>query len=177
MRWSYDLKLQVAQQFFQVLRKYTQFKLKKKHKVTPPPAVRANRSDAHTFPMFHIFLEENKSDTGHNKCFFLGMKAHLFPSQEELSRHFLETSNSSGRLVLARRRRTINCTRGIYTTCQTAGPPNAIFFLSVQRIIPNLKFWRFFCEVKWKHQLDATLCRFYFCRVTLHVSGASARNM
>jgi len=21
-----------------------------------------------------------------------------------------------------------------------------------------------------KHQLDATLCRFYFCRVTLHVS-------
>ena len=28
-----------------------------------------------------------------------------------------------------------------------------------------------------KHQLDATLCRFYFCRVTLHVSGASARNI
>ena len=28
-----------------------------------------------------------------------------------------------------------------------------------------------------KHQLDATLCRFYFCRVTLHVSGACARNM
>ena len=25
-----------------------------------------------------------------------------------------------------------------------------------------------------KHQLDATLSRFYFCRVTLHVSGASA---
>ena len=22
-----------------------------------------------------------------------------------------------------------------------------------------------------KHQLDATLCKFYFCRVTLHVSG------
>jgi len=22
-----------------------------------------------------------------------------------------------------------------------------------------------------KYQLDATLCRFYFCRVTLHVSG------
>ena len=22
-----------------------------------------------------------------------------------------------------------------------------------------------------KHQLDATLCGFYFCRVTLHVSG------
>ena len=22
-----------------------------------------------------------------------------------------------------------------------------------------------------KHQLDATLCRFYFCRVTLHISG------
>ena len=27
-----------------------------------------------------------------------------------------------------------------------------------------------------KHQLDATLCRFYFCRVTLHVSGASAHH-
>ena len=25
-----------------------------------------------------------------------------------------------------------------------------------------------------KHQLYATLCRFYFCRITLHVSGASA---
>ena len=28
-----------------------------------------------------------------------------------------------------------------------------------------------------KHQLDATLCRFYFCRVTLHVSGASAHHL
>ena len=27
-----------------------------------------------------------------------------------------------------------------------------------------------------KHQLDATLCRFYFCRVTLHVSGTSAHH-
>ena len=27
-----------------------------------------------------------------------------------------------------------------------------------------------------KHQLDATMCRFYFCRVTLHVSGASAHH-
>ena len=27
-----------------------------------------------------------------------------------------------------------------------------------------------------KHQLDATLCRIYFCRVTLHVSGASAHH-
>ena len=27
-----------------------------------------------------------------------------------------------------------------------------------------------------KHQLDATLSRFYFCRVTLHVSGASAHH-
>ena len=27
-----------------------------------------------------------------------------------------------------------------------------------------------------KHQLDATLCRFYFCRVPLHVSGASAHH-
>ena len=27
-----------------------------------------------------------------------------------------------------------------------------------------------------KHQLDATLCRLYFCRVTLHVSVASAHH-
>ena len=27
-----------------------------------------------------------------------------------------------------------------------------------------------------KYQLDATLCRFYFCRVTLHVSGASTHH-
>ena len=27
-----------------------------------------------------------------------------------------------------------------------------------------------------KPQLDATLCRFYFCLVTLHVSGASAHH-
>jgi len=27
-----------------------------------------------------------------------------------------------------------------------------------------------------KHQLDATQCRFYFCSVTLHVSGASAHH-
>ena len=30
--------------------------------------------------------------------------------------------------------------------------------------------------VQMKYQLDATLCRFYFCRVTLHVSGASAHH-
>ena len=33
---------------------------------------------------------------------------------------------------------------------------------------------RSICQMK--HQLDATLCRFYFCRVTLHVSGASAHH-
>ena len=27
-----------------------------------------------------------------------------------------------------------------------------------------------------KNQLDATLCRFYFCRVTLHVSGVNAHH-
>ena len=27
-----------------------------------------------------------------------------------------------------------------------------------------------------KHQHHATLCRFYFCRVTLHVSGASGHH-
>jgi len=34
------------------------------------------------------------------------------------------------------------------------------FCVSVHRSISQIK-----------HQLDATLCRFYFCRVTLHVSG------
>jgi len=29
---------------------------------------------------------------------------------------------------------------------------------------------------RMKHQLDATLCRFYFCRFTLHVSGASVHH-
>ena len=28
-----------------------------------------------------------------------------------------------------------------------------------------------------KHQLDATLCRFYFCRVTLHVSGLRPKHV
>jgi hypothetical protein len=31
-------------------------------------------------------------------------------------------------------------------------------------------------ERQIKHQLDATLCRIYFCRVTLHVLGASAHH-
>ena len=30
--------------------------------------------------------------------------------------------------------------------------------------------------IQMKHQLDATVCRFYFCRVTIHVSGASAHH-
>jgi len=33
-----------------------------------------------------------------------------------------------------------------------------------------------FLVSQMKHQLDATMCRFYFCRVTLHVSGASAHH-
>ena len=32
------------------------------------------------------------------------------------------------------------------------------------------------CASQMKHQVDATLCRFYFCRVTLHVSCASAHH-
>ena len=36
----------------------------------------------------------------------------------------------------------------------------------------NIGDWK----IQMKHQLDATLCRFYFCRVTLHVSGASAHH-
>ena len=41
------------------------------------------------------------------------------------------------------------------------------------------KFWiwkRNVSQSQMKHQLDATLCRFYFCRVTLLVSGASAHH-
>jgi hypothetical protein len=66
--------------------------------------------------MLHAFLEENKSDKGQNKLFFLEMKAHLFSSQEQLSRHFLEKSNFSGQLTLGCHRHTRNCTKGIYTT-------------------------------------------------------------
>ena len=32
------------------------------------------------------------------------------------------------------------------------------------------------CNSQTKHQLDATLCRFYFCKFTLHVLGASAHH-
>ena len=32
------------------------------------------------------------------------------------------------------------------------------------------------CVSQMKHQLDATLCSFYFRRVTLHISGASAHH-
>ena len=43
------------------------------------------------------------------------------------------------------------------------------------------RIWNLKCTIipvisQMKHQLDATLCRFYFCRVTLHVSGASAHH-
>ena len=38
------------------------------------------------------------------------------------------------------------------------------------------RLWRIIIIRQMKHQLDATLCRFYFCRVTLHVSGASAHH-
>ena len=34
----------------------------------------------------------------------------------------------------------------------------------------------FLSSSQMKHQLNATLCRFYFCRVTLQVSGASAHH-
>ena len=39
-----------------------------------------------------------------------------------------------------------------------------------------LHFWTYLLISQMKHQLDATLCRFYFCRLTLHVSGASAHH-
>jgi hypothetical protein len=81
----------------------------------PISAVSANGSAAHTFPMLHAILEENESDTGQNKCFFLEMKAHLLSSQEELSRYFLETSHSSGQFTPLHHRHTTDCAKGIYT--------------------------------------------------------------
>ena len=41
---------------------------------------------------------------------------------------------------------------------------------------PRQIFEKYSNITQMKHQLDATLCRFYFCRVTLHVSGASAHH-
>ena len=50
----------------------------------------------------------------------------------------------------------------------------------IQRISPNVITFLHSginCDAnQMKHQLDATLCRFYFCRITLHVSGASAHH-
>ena len=43
-----------------------------------------------------------------------------------------------------------------------------------QAHIPYVKFVNVISQMN--HQLDATLCRFYFCRVTLNVSGASAHH-
>jgi len=43
-------------------------------------------------------------------------------------------------------------------------------------LLKHLDDIMFNCLSQMKHQLDATLCRFYFCRVTLHVSGASAHH-
>ena len=41
----------------------------------------------------------------------------------------------------------------------------------------NTTFHVMLCTIsQMNHQLDATLCRFYFCRVTLNVSGASAHH-
>ena len=40
----------------------------------------------------------------------------------------------------------------------------------------KLGFMTNFGKGQMKHQLDATLCRFYFCRVTRHVSGESAHH-
>jgi len=37
--------------------------------------------------------------------------------------------------------------------------------------------WNEYNVSQMKHQLDATLCRFYFCLVTLHFSGESAHHL
>jgi len=48
------------------------------------------------------------------------------------------------------------------------------YFLRWSPLFPSCVFF-IFCKSN-KNQLDATMCRFYFCRVTLHVSGASAHH-
>jgi hypothetical protein len=46
-----------------------------------------------------------------------------------------------------------------------------------RELFKKLEILPLYSQYQMKHQLDATLCRFHFCRVTLHVSGASAQNM
>ena len=59
--------------------------------------------------------------------------------------------------------------------CHLRQVPNSAAIQNLYFII----FFFYFCVSmhrsisQIKHHLDATLCRFYFCRVTLHVSGAS----
>ena len=48
------------------------------------------------------------------------------------------------------------------------------FFLHISQMLNVSTFGNtadIFAISQIKHQLDATLCRFYFCRVNLHVSG------
>ena len=65
----------------------------------------------------------------------------------------------------------------------------SLFFIIRPGINKNYRVFKFWSDTdtfilsiqcmtqrQMKHQLDATLCRFYFCRVTLHVSGASAHH-
>ena len=47
---------------------------------------------------------------------------------------------------------------------------------SPQYFVTYLLHVNYYFVSQMKHQLDASLCRFYFCRVTLHVSGASAHH-
>jgi len=61
---------------------------------------------------------------------------------------FEQVAQKSLRILFGRRRVRISCQYKFY------------FCVSVHRSIGQIK-----------HQLDATLCRFYFCRVTLHVLG------
>ena len=50
------------------------------------------------------------------------------------------------------------------------------WFVTVATVFFNFVFPCIISISQTKHQLDATLCRFYLCRVTLHVSGVSAHH-
>ena len=64
----------------------------------------------------------------------------------------------------------------VHTSKEHERDGREILFLIVGIFISVEKLRHLKCNSQMKHQLDATLCRFYFCRVTLHVSGASAHH-
>ena len=58
--------------------------------------------------------------------------------------------------------------------CTSVECPVELYLCSLPTFLHDMCSDNFIRQMK--HQLDAALCRFYFCRVTLHVSGASAHH-